>query len=88
VLWLLEEIGEPFEIKQLDMSGRERQPLSRDQPLGKVPALCMTRRDHRGRGDLLPSRRRLPAKRLAPPIAIAIAGPIPLVFFGRPMEPA
>ena len=56
VLWMLEEIGEPYDIHLLSMkNGTNREPAYLAvNPMGKV-----RRRHHRGGGDLLLPRRRI-----------------------------
>ena len=62
--WMLEEVGEPYDIKLLDLQkGENREPAYLAvNPMGKVPALDHDGVDHhRGGGDLRLSRRRVPA---------------------------
>ncbi len=64
VLWMLEELGEPYDIKLLRLSeGDQLKPgYLAINPMGKVPALQHRRDHHRGRGDLHLSRGRFSGK--------------------------
>jgi len=93
VLWMLEEIGEPYEVKLLDMkSGENRQPAYLAvNPMGKVPAI-------RHNGVVITEAAaiccyladRFPAAALNVPIEDAERGPyLKWLFFGPScIEPA
>jgi glutathione S-transferase len=93
VLWMLEEIGEPYDIELLDLKkGENREPAYLAvNPMGKVPAL-------RHRGVVITEAAaiccyladRFPAARLSPPIADARRGPyLKWLFYGPScLEPA
>jgi glutathione S-transferase len=93
VLWMLEEIGEPYDIKLLDLKkGENREPAYLAvNPMGKVPALS-----HRGvviteaAAICCYLADRFPARRLAPAIADPKRGPyLKWLFFGPScLEPA
>jgi glutathione S-transferase len=93
VLWMLEEIGEHYDIKLLDLKkGENREPAYLAvNPMGKVPALS-----HRGvviteaAAICCYLADRFPARRLAPAIADPKRGPyLKWLFFGPScLEPA
>ena len=65
VHWMLEEVAAPYRIELLDLNqGQQKEPgYLADQPDGQgADDRASGRRDHRGRGDLLLSRRRLPGR--------------------------
>jgi glutathione S-transferase len=93
VLWLLEEIGQPYELKLLNMkTGENRTPAQIEiNPMGKVPVI-----QHMGQtitescaiatylADLYP------AAKLAPPVGHALRGPYLrwMFFYPACFEPA
>ena len=67
VRWMLEEIGEPYDLQVLRLGeGEQHKPdYLAINPMGKVPALKPRRcGDHRGRRHLHLSCRRLPASQI------------------------
>ena len=58
VRWMLEEIGPPYRTEILDYGTTMKAPAYLAiNPMGKVPAIAMATRRHRGRRDLRLSRR-------------------------------
>ena len=93
VLWMLEEVGEPYDIKLLHLSRRRatQARLSRRQSDGQgAGAQARRHHHHRSGGDLHLSRRRLSESKLAVPIGTPRRGVyLKWLFFGPGcIEPA
>lgn len=93
VLWALEEIGAPYDVKVLDVKGGEnrRAPYLAINPLGKVPAI-----EHKGvvvtetTAILTYLADEFPKAGLAPPIGDPLRGPYLrwLAIYAACLEPA
>ena len=78
ILWLLEELGEPFEVETIDLrdpAARQREDFRAASPMGKVPALAdgaVQLADSAAIGLYLADR--YPGKKLAPALDSPLRG--------------